>query len=90
MREADERTLRIGEQPRQRVGVERPGLRVDLPFAHLDPLVGQPAPGAGIRLVVLIGDDDGLAGPAAICADGLRQNIGVGAGGGAEGQLSAA
>ena len=55
------------------------GFRVDCPFAHLDPLFGQPAPDAGVGLMVLICHDNRLSGlqPA---AHSIGQHIGVGAG----------
>ena len=47
------------------------------------PHLGELAPGAGIGLVVLVGDDDGVAGlqPA---GEGIAQHVGVGRGRGAE------
>ena len=59
------------------------GLLVDLPLADLDAALGELAPGAGIGLVVLVGDDDGVARlqPA---GEGIGEHVGVGGGRGAE------
>ena len=64
------------------------GRRVQFPLAHLDAALGQTAPGAGIGLVILIGDDDGLARLQHL-PKGLRQHIGVLGGRGAKAQLIA-
>ena len=67
-------------------GVQMTGLRVDRPFADLDPLVRQATPGAGVGFVVLIGDDDRLTRLHELTKR-LRQNIGVLGCGGAKAQL---
>ena len=36
-------------------------VRVDLPFADLEPFVGKPPPGTRIGLVILVGDNDRIA-----------------------------
>jgi hypothetical protein len=60
-----------------------PGLLVDLPLAHFDAARAELAPGAGIGLVVLVGDDDGVAGlhPA---FERMAQRVGIGGRRGAE------
>ncbi len=56
--------------------VQASGLRVHRPFAHHDAALAQPAPDAAVGLVVLVGDDDFVAGRQH-AAKGLRQHIGV-------------
>ncbi len=87
MREGHQPHLAVGQQRLQPGGVEMAGLRVDLPFADLDPFVGEAAPGAGIGLVILVGDDDGGVLVAQPHAGGVGEHEGVGRGRGAEGEL---
>ena len=85
MREADQPDILV-QEVFELCRIEMPGLWVDLPFTDLDPPLGQPAPRAGIGLMVLIGHDDRLTGLHHL-AESLRQHIGVLRGGGAKAQL---
>ena len=78
----------VVQQPLQVRRVQRAGLGVDAPLAQLDAAFGQAAPGAAVGLMVLVGDDDGLARLHPL-AKGLGQHIGVGRGRGAETDLVA-
>ena len=78
----------VVEQGAQSGRVEQAALRVEPPFAHLDPCGFQTAPGAGVGLVVLVGDDDGIPG-AELFGEGAGEDVGVLRGRGAEGQLIA-
>lgn len=40
--------------------IEHPRRRVDRPLPNGDAALGEPPPDAGVRLVVLVGDDDGV------------------------------
>ena len=63
--------------------IEMARLRIDLPLADDDAAVGELAPDAAISLVILIGDDDGVAlfQPA---GEGVGEDVGVARGRGAE------
>ena len=82
MREGDEPDLLVEDGIE---GVERQagGVAVDAPLADLDAVAREAAPVAGVGLVVLVGDDDGVAGlqPA---GEGVAEDVGVGRGRGAE------
>ncbi|CAI8325551.1 MAG: Uncharacterised protein [Rhodospirillaceae bacterium] len=78
----------IVEQGAQASRVEQAALGVETPFAHFDTGGCQAAPGAGVGLVVLVGDDDGIAG-AEVFSKGAGEDVGVLRGRGAEGKLIA-
>ena len=82
VREAHGADLAV-EQLVERGGIEMAGDRVDLPLADDDAAIGQPAPGAAIGLVILVGDDHCVARlqPA---GEGVAEGIGVAGGGRAE------
>ena len=75
MRKADKADLAIEQVAKPR-RVEVPRLAVKLPFPHLDAAVGKPPPGAGVGLVILIGDDDCIPGTKCL-TEGLGKHIGV-------------
>ncbi len=87
MRETDQAHPPVGQKRRQARGIEMARFGIDAPFADLDPLVGEPTPDAAVGLVVLVRHDDGPALARKPAAHRLRQNVGVGRGRGAEGQL---
>ena len=82
VREGDEPDLLVEDRIE---GVEREarGVAVDAPLADLDAVAREAAPVAGVGLVVLVGDDDGVARlqPA---GEGVAEDVGVGRGRGAE------
>ncbi len=82
VRHGDEADL-VVEQRAEGSEIEAAGVGRDGPFAHLDALAGETPPGAGIGLVILIGDDDGVAGLEQ-AAEGMAQHIGIGRSRGAE------
>src|SRR5690606_20770889 len=73
---AVEQLVEIGE-------VQAAALLVDAPLADVDAVGAELAPGAGIGLVSLVGDDDGVAGLRPAGA-GVAAAMGVGRGGGPE------
>ena len=75
MRKTDQRDGVIQHRG-QIVGIQASRGRIDRPFANAHPVFRQSTPGAGIGLVILIGDDDRLAGPDP-APHRLGQNIGV-------------
>ena len=77
-----EKLLKIGQ-------IKAAGRRVKLPFAHLDPLIGQTPPDTRIGLMVLIGHHNRPIGAAQPLPHRLGQHIGVGTGRGAKADLFA-
>ena len=76
MRHGDEPDL-VVEEGIERVERKAGRLGVDRPFAHFDAAIGKAPPVAGIGLMVLVGDHDGVAGlePG---GKGIAQHIGIG------------
>ena len=68
--------------------VEQAALGVETPFAHFDAGGFEAAPGTGVGLVILVGDDDGITG-AEVFGKGVGEDVGVLRGRGAKGQLIA-
>jgi hypothetical protein len=82
--------VRHGQQPHLGVeqlvelgGIEVAALRIDLPLAQFDAARHQLAPGAGVGLVILVGDDDGVT-RLQPRFEGAAERVGVGRGRGAE------
>jgi hypothetical protein len=60
----------------ERRGVEPPALAIDAPLADDDAVRGEPPPDTRVRLVVLIRDDDLVAGRK-LLPKCLREHVGV-------------